>query len=414
MADTIGAAWAMARYAASAAHPCVVVMPGSQRAAIAGLPPAALRLPESTVEVMDRLGLRRIEDLYPLSRAVLTPRFGPLAARRLAQALGQEAEALSPRQPPPAWLVRQIFAEPISEAEDLARALDLLLPRLCRELALAGRGARRLDLTAYRSDGSLQSLSLGTSRASREAKHLRRLFNEKLPQIDPGFGIEVLTLAAGRSDPLGARQMALPVVAAQGSVERSPQPPAPAPKRKTEQPGPAVTASINATARAAGCAPACAPDGAEDLPDLVDRLGSRLGLAAVRAPRPHESHLPERAFVLAPAGDFPGGDVDLANEDWRKTPRAGLRPLRLLARPEPVEVLSLLPDHPPAQFRWRRVLHQVVRAEGPERLLGEWWQIDPALGDAPPRDYFRVEDQDGRRYWLYRSAGSWFLHGLFG
>lgn len=397
MADTIGAAWAMARYAASAAHPCVVVMPGSQRAAIACLPPAALRLPESTVEVMDRLGLRRIEDLYPLSRAVLTPRFGPLAARRLAQALGQEAEALSPRQPPPAWLVRQIFAEPISEAEDLARALDLLLPRLCRELALAGRGARRLDLTAYRSDGSLQSLSLGTSRASREAKHLRRLFNEKLPQIDPGFGIEVLTLAAGRSDPLGARQMALPVDARE-SVKRSPQ--LPEPKRAA----PAVDAH---------CAPDGAPEGAEDLPDLVDRLGSHLGLAAVRAPRPHESHLPERAFVLAPAGDLPGGDIDLANDDWR-TPQAGLRPLRLLARPEPVEVVSLLPDHPPAQFRWRRVLHQVVRAEGPERLLGEWWQIDPALGEEAPRDYFRVEDQDGRRYWLYRSAGTWFLHGLFG
>ena len=402
MADTIGAAWAMARYAASAAHPCVVVMPGSQRAAIAGLPPAALRLPESTVEVMDRLGLRRIEDLYPLSRAVLTPRFGLLAARRLAQALGQEAEALSPRLPPPAWLVRQIFAEPISEAGDLARALDLLLPRLCRELALAGRGARRLDLTAYRSDGSLQSLSLGTSRASREAKHLRRLFNEKLPQIDPGFGIEVLTLAAGRSDPLGARQMALPVDARE-PVKRSPQQPAPV--QRTDAPAP-----VNVPAGAAGCAPDGAPEGAEDLPDLVDRLGSRLGLAAVRAPRPHESHLPERAFVLAPAE----GEMELANGDWRATPQAGLRPLRLLARPEPVEVVSLLPDHPPAQFRWRRVLHQVVRAEGPERLLGEWWQIDPALGEEPPRDYFRVEDQDGRRYWLYRSAGSWFLHGLFG
>ncbi|WP_421938149.1 Y-family DNA polymerase [Pelagibius sp.] len=424
MADTIGAAWAMARFAASPAHPCVVVMPGSQRAAIAALPPGALRLPDSVVEVMDRLGLRRIEDLYPLTSAVMTPRFGPLAARRLAQALGQEAEALSPRRPPPAHLVRQIFAEPISDAEDIARSLDALLPRLCRELALAGRGARRLDLTAYRCDGSLQSLSLGTSRASREARHLRRLFTERLAEIDPGFGIEVMTLAAGRSDPLGARQMSLPVAPQAGAPRTEPQREAGAPKEsakagssKTEAPAaPPPVPSGSAPA----AAPDGAPDGAEDLPDLVDRLGSRLGLAAVRRPQPRESHLPERAFALAAVEETvsekrgPEKTAPQDDEGWTRTPKAALRPLRLLPRPEPVQVVALLPDHPPAQFRWRRVLHEVVRAEGPERLLGEWWQIDPKLGDEPPRDYFRVEDRDGRRYWLYRSAGDWFLHGLFG
>ena len=408
MADTIGAAWAMARFAASSAHPCVVVMLGSQRPAIACLPPSALRLPDATVEVMDRLGLRRIEDLYPLSPAVLTPRFGPLTARRLAQALGREAEALSPRQPPPAYLVRRLFAEPVSDPEDIARSLDELLPRLCRELGLAGRGARRLDLVAYRSDGSLQGLAIGTSRPSRDEKHLRRLFTEKLAAIDPGFGIEVMTLAAGRSDPLSARQMALAVPEPPPQSEEKAQRAEKAPPQEQEdKPAPAFAA-----------APAPAgnhPDGAEDLPDLVDRLGSRLGLTAVSAPRPQESHLPERAFVLAPAG----GEEREATEAWRNTPHSKLRPLRLLPRPEPVEAVSLLPDHPPARFRWRRVLHQVVRAEGPERLLGEWWQIDPLPGglsgdDEPPRDYFRVEDQDGRRYWLYRSAGKWFLHGLFG
>ncbi len=407
MADTIGAAWAMARFAASPAHPCVVVMPGSQRAAIAALPPGALRLPDSVVEVMDRLGLRRIEDLYPLTPAVMTPRFGPLAARRLAQALGQEAEALSPRQPPPAHLVRQIFAEPISDAADIARSLDALLPRLCRELALAGRGARRLDLTAYRCDGSLQSLSLGTSRASREARHLRRLFTERLAEIDPGFGIEVMTLAAGRSDPLGARQMSLP--AASQAVPAQSEEGAPAESAK------AGTSKAEAPAAPPPVVAGDGPEGAEDLPDLVDRLGSRLGLAAVRRPQPRESHLPERAFALAAVEEaVPEKGPPQDDEGWTQTPKAALRPLRLLPRPEPVQVVALLPDHPPAQFRWRRVLHEVVRAEGPERLLGEWWQIDPKLGDEPPRDYFRVEDRDGRRYWLYRSAGDWFLHGLFG
>ena len=421
MADTIGAAWAMARFAASPAHPCVVVMPGSQRAAIACLPPTALRLADTTVEVMDRLGLRRIEDLYPLSPAVLTPRFGPLAARRLAQALGNEAEALSPRQPPPAHLVRQIFAEPISAPEDIARALDELLPRLCHELALAGRGARRLDLVAYRCDGSLQGLSLGTSRASRDGKHLRRLFTEKLAGIDPGFGIEVMTLAAGRSDPLGARQMSLAVPAS--TLQKV------TPESRGEDSDAGAKASsggLKEVAPAFTAQPAPSgnhTDGAEELPELVDRLGSRLGLAAVNAPRPRESHLPERAFVLKPAGgemeegawqNTPLVKTPPANLSPANLPGVKLRPLRLLARPEPVEVVSLLPDHPPARFRWRRLMHQVVRAEGPERLLGEWWQTDPDLGDAAPRDYFRVEDADGRRYWLYRSAGQWFLHGLFG
>lgn len=375
LADTIGCAWAMARFATSARHPCVVVLPGRQRAALAPLPPAALRLPFATVELMDRLGLRCIEDLYNLTPAVLTPRFGAQAVRRLGQAVGAESETLSPRQPPAAHLTRRIFAEPIADPEDIARVVGLLLDALCRELACAGRGARQLELTAYRSDGSLQRLSLGASRPSRDARHLRRLFTEKLPQIDPGFGIEVMILGATLTAPLAAQQGEL---------------------RETGEKGGSLS------------------DGARNIPELVDRLGSRLGLEAVRAPRLAESHLPERAFALAPPMAGTAGKAEGANDDWQRTPHPKLRPLRLLARPEPVEAVSLLPDYPPAQFRWRRVLHQVVRAEGPERLLGEWWSIDPEAGDAPPRDYFRVEDEDGRRYWLYRSAGHWFLHGLFG
>jgi protein ImuB len=380
MADTIGAAWAMARHATSAAHPCVVVTAGQQRAALAPLPPAALRLPAATVELMERLGLRRIEDLYALSSAVLTPRFGAFAVRRLAQALGQEAESLSPRQAPAAFLTRQIFAEPVSDADDLGRAVTLLLEHLCRELARAGRGARQLELTAYRADGSLQRLTLGTSQPSRDAKHLRRLFTEKLPRLDPGFGIEVMTLGAALTATLAAQQMEL--------------------------------ARADSSAGVAAGGVAGAPEGARDIPELVDRLDSRLGSGAVRAPRLRQSHVPERAFALTPLSREGGGEG--ANDDWQQTPHPKLRPLRLLARPEPVEALSLLPDYPPAQFRWRRVLHQVVRAEGPERLLGEWWRGDSEEADTPPRDYFRVEDQDGRRYWLYRAAGDWYLHGLFG
>jgi protein ImuB len=376
MADTIGAAWAMARHATSPEHPCVVVTPGRQRAALAPLPPSALRLSAATIELMSRLGLRRIEDLYALSPAVMMPRFGALPLRRLAQALGQEAESLSPQQAPAAFLTRQLFAEPVSDADDLGRAVTLLLEHLCHELLRAGRGARQLELTAYRSDGSLQRLTLGTSRPSRDAQHLRRLFTEKLPRLDPGFGIEVMTLGATLTATLATQQMEL--------------------AREASAPG----------------AGEGAQGGAATVPELVDRLDSRLGEGSVRIPRLVESHVPERAFALAPAGD--DSALGKTSDVWQQTPHPRLRPLRLLARPEPVEAVSLLPDYPPAQFRWRRVLHQVVRAEGPERLLGEWWRTDPAEAAAPPRDYFRVEDQDGRRYWLYRAAGEWFLHGLFG
>jgi protein ImuB len=373
LADTSGAAWAMARHATSAGHPAVVVTSGQQRAALAPLPPAALRLPAATVELMDRLGLRRVGDLYPLAPAVLTPRFGALAVRRLAQALGTEAESLQPRQAPAAHLVRQLFAEPVSDPDDLGRATTALLDRLCRELARAGRGARHLELTAYRADGSLQRLTLGTSRPSRDAKHLRRLFTEKLPRLDPGFGIEVMTLGATLTATLAAQQMEL---------------------RREDNSGSAT-------------------EGAKNISELVDRLDSRLGSGAVRVPRLRESHVPERAYALAPAGADDGANDARANDDRQHTPHPKLRPLRLLARPEPVEAVSLLPDYPPARFRWRRVLHHVARAEGPERLLGEWWTNDDE-SNAAPRDYFRVEDTDGRRYWLYRTAGRWYLHGLFG
>ena len=248
---------------------------------------------------------------------------------------------------------------------------------LCRGLEAAGLGARRLRLSAHRVDDSLQDLTLGTSRPRRDPAHLVRLFADRLEAIDPGFGIEVMTLAAPVTEPLSPRQLAL--------------------------------------GAGAGAGPA------DGLPTPIDRLEGRLGPGRIFALAPRESHLPERAVARRPALAAAGEGAC-----WR---RAQPRPLRLLEPPEPIEAMALLPDHPPARFRWRRLQHRVVRAEGPERIVGEWWR---AAGASPPphaetaprtpprtpddpqaRDYFRVEDEDGRRYWLYRAAGRWFLHGLF-
>ena len=361
LAETVGAAWAVARFATDPAHPWRVVAPGEARAALNPLPPAALRLPPAALELLERLGLRSVGALADLPAETLVPRLGPEPARRLRQALDAAPEALSPLAPVPPQLARRIFAEPILTAEDIARALDGLTASLCRSLEAAQQGARRLDLTLYRVDGGLQRLTLGTSRPSRDPAHLSRLFAGRIEGIDPGFGIEVMTLAATGSEPLTARQIAL-------------------------EPG--------TDARGTG-----------DLAGLVDRLGARFGLARVFALAPVESHLPERAQRPVPALESAAG---AAWHDGRP------RPILLFARPEAVEVVALLPDHPPARFRWRRILHRVARAEGPERIAPEWWRDGEAGTEEPARDYFRVEDEEGRRFWLYRAGQHWFLHGLFG
>ena len=397
LADTPGAAWAAARFACQTAGPAsgahFIVAPGKQHDALTHLPIAALRLPAETVAGLDRLGLRRIGDLTALPRAGLARRFGETVTRRLDQALGQAPEPLSPQPPAPSWRVCANFAEPLGEPAAVAAALQHLTEALCSRLAAAGRGARRLELALYRvggggglkiggiAAGRVDTVTAGTSRANRDAGHLLRLLGEqldRLPEPQPeSFGaddqaIEFLTLTATVTEPLPAAQ----------------------------------TSYIAGATDAGGLDP------------LIDRLTARLGGANVVRFESRESHLPERAQTVAPAlGDraalpFP--------------PPPCPRPPRLLPRPEPVSAIAPVPDDPPVLFRWRRHSHRIVRAEGPERLAPEWWR---ATAPAPSplgndtRDYYRVEDADGRRFWLYREGlyddGSrepprWYLHGFFG
>jgi protein ImuB len=221
--------------------------------------------------------------------------------------------------------------------------------------------------------GGRQRLSVGTSRPRRDPGHLATLFGDRRGRLDPGFGVEAMTLSAAVVEPLIARQKS--IIKEDLSVESE-----------------------------------------SELSDLLDRLTNRLGAGSVHGLAPRESHLPERAVAACPALEGLKRP-----QSWR---RGQPRPLRLFDPPQPVEALALLPDHPPERFRWRRLQHRVVRAEGPERLTGEWWGAAAAmdthgegLREAETRDYFRVEDEAGRRYWLYRQvcdgAGAWFLHGLF-
>ena len=352
LANTPGAAWAWARFG-DAAAPILEDPEG-----LAPLPLAALRLEPGIVADLSALGLRRIGDLLGLPRAQISLRFGREVMWRLDQALGAEPEPISPLRPPVEYRAHASFAEPIARPEDIARALDHLLDGLCRQLEGQGLGVRRLDFTLFRVDGTLARAAIGTSAPSRDPVHLARLFRDRLAEIRPGFGIEAACLDA----PLTQAQ-----AAAQTDLEGG--------------------------------------GGEAHLPRLLDALSNRLGPKRLMRMVPRPSHVPERSTMRSPAA------APVSIGDWP----AGRYPIRLLEHPQPIEAMAPIPDAPPLRFRWQGALHQVVRADGPERIAPEWWHEE-----ADERDYYRVEDAQGLRFWLYRlghygqaEPPRWYLHGVF-
>lgn len=383
VADTAGAAWAVARFGVPEGRGlgAVSIVPsGRQREFLSPLPVAALRLPAATVTGLGRVGLHRIGDLLRQPRAALASRYGPLPALQLDRALGGVDEPICPRRPGHVHRARLVFMEPISTPDDIHRAVRHLLEEVCRGLTAAGQGARRLILDAWRVDADPddppQTVEVGTSRVQRDPAHLFRLFAQKLDRIESGPGFEVMVLSVPMTEPFASIQMEAPGLA---------------PAVRTGRPldGP----SLN---------------------DVLDRIGARLGFRRILHPQPRESWWPERAVEMRPA-DAPAPRV--RPSPW---PADRPRPVRLLPRPEPVEVTAPVPDDPPLAFRWRDRLYRVRAAEGPERLSPEWW-LEPGAPEGDPRDYYRVETADGRRYWLYRLGlyGSgrptlWYLHGFLG
>lgn len=387
LADTPGAAWAVARYGAGMAHgEATVVAPGTARTALEPLPVSALRLMQPVVEALTQIGLRRIGDLLPLPRAPLARRFGADVGRRLDLALGIAFEPVSPRLPVPPWRLRMAFPEPLVRPEDAAAVARRLVRALCERLERERLGVRDLTLAFYRADGGVVRATLGTGRPSRDPGHLLGLLREPLAGLDlgsvPGHGAEAAVLSASRVEPLSARQLGL-------------------------------TAETT-------------DSGAEAMAELVDRLTHRLGPQSVVRPVLRESHVPERAVanlpplarVAAPPVERPAARL----AEWPRFRRLPARPLRLLPRPEPIEAMSLLPDSPPAMFYWRRLPHRVRHADGPERIAAEWWCDDSVTEAEAVRDYYRLEVEGGRRFWVFRrglyrpeaaAIPVWYLHGLF-
>jgi protein ImuB len=389
--DTLGAAWAAARFAEDKSP--IILPPGDCRVTLAPLPVEALRLDPATAQGLRRVGLKRVGDLAAMPRDALTRRFGEMVTRRLDQALDDLPEPLSPLREAPVRRVRLSFAEPIADSTDLLRATERLIEDLVPRLAREGTGARRLDLGFHRVDGRVERIRLGTARPSRDPRHLVTLFKERLDTVDPGLGIEDMILAVFAVEPLPPEQIGL-----------------------------------------AGHVPANEMSG---IAPLLDRLGNRLGFSAVSRIEPHASHIPERASVRVPVGEplassvaapakagdqgqpapwFGFLDPRLRGDDETRPPR----PIRLFEPPVPVEAFWLLPDDPPFRFAWRRRRHRVTRADGPERIADEWWQPEGSDAVEAIRDYYRVEDEEGRRFWLFRAGlhgtarpPRWFVHGVF-
>ncbi len=383
LADTPGAAWALARFATSRKAPYAIAPIGKTRTALAGLPVAGLRLEGETIALLRRLGLRRIGQLYDLPRVSLKRRFAAKNAEkavlmRLDQLLGKSPEPLRPIVPAPRFIAHRLFPEPLVSSKALEAVLERLVAEVCAALAKAHMGARRCRLTIHRSDNMRAHLTVAMGAPCRDRRHIVRLFRERLDRLDAGFGIDMTSLAVLRSEPLPGEQKAL------------------------------VTGAQN-RAR-------------EPLSALLDRLRNRLGEDRVFWPGLAPSHMPERA---GPRLRAPGPRQPESGPPWHTA-----RPPLLLARPEPVDVLAAVPEGPPVLMRWRRLRRRIVKAQGPERIAPEWWRHIDEAGQPPTRDYYHLEDTEGRRYWVFRaglygkreneaqeSLGKepprWYLHGLF-
>lgn len=410
VADTRGAAWALARFAGRQSEPArngdaidqearatrsravkrrgwerggtapglasgvtpqgVIAAPGQARAALARLPLAALRLTPDAIDGLSRLGLRRVEEVMDLPRAALARRFGTDTLRRVDQALGLEPEPVAPSRAPLHFAARLTLPEPIGLGSDLMAGLDRLLPALCARLVKAGRGARRVRFQAFRVDGLVERIEVGLARPANEPDRIRPLLALKIDSIDPGFGIDCLRVEAIETEPVYAVQH-------RGHADAS----AAAAARQTDD-----------TA----------------LTDLIGKLGARLGTEAVTRLHPAASHIPEKAAqTLSAAWSEPHP------APWPE-PRAP-RPL-MIFHPEPVTAPEDDPT-PPARFRWRRRDLAIRVAVGPERITPEWWLDDPEWRSGP-RDYWRIEVEGGERLWLFYAHGGemsagWFCQGMF-
>jgi protein ImuB len=358
LADTIGCAWAVARCAETG----LIVPPGGQRNALMPLPPACLRLGTELLIKLNQLGFYQVRSFIYLPKSDLKRRFGPNIILRLYQALGQEAEFLLPLKEPVPYSERIALLEPVRTRPAIENAVHTVIDQLCKRLYGEGLGLRSAVLTYLRIDGKTFQLSIGTNHPSQRTDHIFKLFALQLDQVAPGLGIELFILDATKTEPAGDKQSLL----------------------WNGKPG----------------------ADSEQVAELLDNIGARVGTTHINRYLPDERHWPERS--AAPTGDLSG----IPEGEW---PEDLIRPMQLLDPPEAIEAMALTPDYAPRQFIYRNQRHIILNADGPERISYEWW-----VEDGGYRDYYVAEDEEGMRYWLFGTANDlpgqtrrWFIHGYF-
>jgi len=362
-------------------HGCIV-RAGEEAGAVRHLPVFALGAEDAITSGLRRAGLKTIGEVALRPRHEITARFGAAFTARLEQALGQGDVPINPRKMVPDYLVEKRFADPVATAEVIMATLSGLAQKLVVAMARQGKGARRLEAAFFRTDGAVRLIAVDTGQPVTRSDMIDRLFRERLDAsrdpLDPGFGFDLIRLSASRTEIVVQQQRDLD-------------------SRIHDNDG---------------------------LAELIDRIAARIGGRRVIVYLPQNTHLPERTMMALPAQQHLAAATEAA---WpaRVSKEPPLRPLRLFVQPEEIKVIAQVPDGPPARFVWRRASHAVVLAEGPERIAMEWWRSDPSV---LTRDYFRVEDEEGLRFWLYRDGlydreiakdadsslqPRWFMHGLF-
>ncbi|MBN9080828.1 MAG: DNA polymerase Y family protein [Rhizobiales bacterium] len=366
IAATPDAARALARFGRGG-----IIAAGAEAESVGALPVVALGVDPQVVHGLSRAGLKTIAALAERPSTPLAARFGDDLIARLNRVLGRDDMRITPRRMPPACMAERPFADPIARTEDIEATLERLMQRIADLLQERGEGGRRFEASFFRADGAVRMIAVETGHPSRDPKTILRLYRERLDALadplDPGFGFDLIRIAVPVADPLDAAQVSL-------------------------------DGKVNADSEVA---------------DLVDKLVARLGRARVQRFMPRDTHDPRRRSFTVPAAEVPATRWDRPEPD-----EPPLRPLHVFTPPQPVLVTAQVPDGPPARFVWRRAAHEVVLAEGPERIAPEWWRREQAM---PTRDYYRVEDRDGRRFWIFReglyeretSEPQWYLHGLF-
>jgi protein ImuB len=358
IADTIGTAWAVTHYGNT--NP--IVERGKQMETLIQLPASALRLESETVDRLHKLGLHQIRHFIAMPRSALRRRFGKELLLSLDRALGNEDEPVTPVIPVEPWRERLPCLEPIVTATGIEIALQRLLERICKKLQQEEMGIRQAVFSGFRVDGKQEKIEIGTHRATHQTTHLYKLFENKICTIEPGLGIELFMIEAIKTEKCLPRQEKIWDIST----------------------------------------------GLEDtgLSELLDRLTNRFGSSPIHRFLPDEHHLPEYSYKES---------VSLAESPATTWNIDRPRPLQLLSRPQSIEVAAPIPDYPPMHFRYLGKLHTIKKSDGPERIEPEWW-----IGDGSHRDYYAVEDDQGQRFWLFRSGRycenetpKWFIHGFF-